>query len=167
MKAIQLKNHDTEYELLQEIRNTKNGRYQHRLRTILLAKRGVSSKAIREELLISSATYSKWLKNYNENGKDILKQHNSGRKDGNPKYDNKIFQEVFEKLDLMEEYWSIPKMQKLIFELHNIQVPNETMRMRIKRAGYSYKSNRPSPYKGDEELQEEFKKTELRRWSKT
>ena len=167
MKAIQLKNHDTEYELLQEIRNTKNGRYQHRLRTILLAKRGVSSKAIREELLISSATYSKWLKNYNENGKDILKQHNSGRKDGNPKYDNKIFQEVFEKLDLMEEYWSIPKMQKLIFELHNIQVPNETMRMRIKRAGYSYKSNRPSPYKGDEELQEEFKKTESRRWSKT
>ena len=42
MKAIQLKNYDTEGELLQEIRNTNNGRYQHRLRTILLAKRGMT-----------------------------------------------------------------------------------------------------------------------------
>jgi len=167
MKAIQLKNHDTEDELLQEIRSTKNGRYQHRLRTILLVKRGMTSKAIREEMLISSATYSKWLKNYNEHGKEILKQHNSGRKDGNPKYEEKIFKEVFEKLDLMEEYWSIPKMQKLVLELHNIQVPDETMRMRVKRAGYSYKSNRPSPYKGDEELQTNFKKVVSQMWSKS
>ena len=169
MKAIQLKNHDTEDELLQEIRSTKNGRYQHRLRTILLAKRGISSKAIREELLISSATYSKWLKNYNEHGKEILKQHNSGRKNGNPKCEDKIFKEV----DAMDEYWSIPKMQKLVLELHNIQVPDETMRMRIKRAGYSYKSNRPSPYKGDKELQDNFtrcpwgKKTVSQMWSKS
>jgi len=161
MKAIELKNHDTENELLQEIRSTNNGRYQHRLRTILLAKRGITSKDIREELLISSATYSKWLKSYNEHGKEILKQHNSGRKDGNPKYDAKIFKELFEKLDLMEEYWSVPKMQKLVFELHNVQVPDETMRMRVKRAGYSYKSNRPSPYKGDKELQDNFKKVVL------
>jgi len=158
MKAIKVKNHDTEEELLQEIRKTNNGRYQHRLRTILLAKRGISSKAIREELLISSATYSKWLKNYNENGKEILKQHNSGRKDGNPKYEEKIFKELFEKLDLMEEYWSVPKMQKLVLELHKVEVPRETMRMRVKRAGYSYKSNRPSPYKGDVDLQDNFKK---------
>jgi transposase len=167
MRAIKLKDHDTEEELLQEIRNTKNGRYQHRLRTILLAKRGISSKSIREEMLISSATYSKWLKNYNEHGKEILKQHNSGRKDGNPKYEEKIFKEVFEKLDLMEEYWSIPKMQRLVLELHNVQVPDETMRMRIKRAGYSYKSNRPSPYKGDADLQDNFKKVVSQMWSKS
>jgi len=48
-----------------------------------------------------------------------------------------------------------------------VQVPDETMRMRVKRAGYSYKSNRPSPYKGDEELQEEFKKTVSKMWSKS
>ncbi len=166
MKAIKLKEHDTEDELLKEIRSTSNGRYQHRLRTILLAKRGMASKDIREELMISSATYSKWLKSYNEHGKDILKQHNSGRKDGNPKYDEKIFKELFEKLDLMEEYWSVPKMQKLVLELHNIQVPYETMRMRVKRSGYSYKSNRPSPYKGNEELQKNLKKMVSQVWSK-
>jgi len=58
----------------------------------------------------------------------------------------------------MDEYWSIPKMQKFVEEKHGIKVPYETMRMRVKRAGYSYKSNRPSPYKGDKELQVEFKK---------
>jgi transposase len=66
----------------------------------------------------------------------------------------------------MQEYWSVAKMQKFVKELHNIEVPNETMRMRVKRAGYSYKSNRPSPYKGDKEKQEEFKKTDLKMWSK-
>jgi len=166
MKAIQLKNHDTEIELLQEIRKSNNGRYQHRLRTILLAKRGLTAKAIQAELLISSATYCKWLKNYNEHGKDILQQFNSGRKGGNPRYDKKIFKELFEKIDLMEEYWSVIKMQKFIYDKYSIKIPNETMRMRAKRAGYSYKSNRPSPYKGDEELQKILKKTVSQVWSK-
>jgi len=39
----------------------------------------------------------------------------------------------------MDEYWSVPKMQKLILELHDIAIPYETMRMRVKRAGYSFK----------------------------
>lgn len=118
---------------------------------------------IQKVLLISRHVYYTWIHKYNNGGMQALKQHNSGRKDGDPKYDDKIFAEVFEKLDLMQEYWSIPKMQKLVLELHEIHVPYETMRMRVKRAGYSYKSNRPSPYKGDEELQEEFKKTASRR----
>lgn len=159
MKAIIVKDHDSEDGLLKEIRNTKNGRYQLRLRAVLLAKRGMLVKEIQQELMISSATYCKWLKKYNESGKEVLKQHNSGRRDGNPKYDTNIFTELFEKLDLMDEYWSVPKMQKLVKELHGVDVPYETMRMRVKRAGYSYKSNRPSPYKGDEDTQEEFKKT--------
>jgi transposase len=54
---------------------------------------------------------------------------------------------------------------KLIF-VDYLEVPNETMRMRVKRAGYSYKSNRPSPYKGDKVKQEEFKKMDLKMWSK-
>jgi len=158
MRAIKLKEHDTEEELLQEIRNIKNGRYQHRLRAVLFLKRGYKAKDIQKELLISSATYCSWIKKYNEHGKDILKEHRSGRKEGNPKYDAKLFQEVYEALDAMDEYWSIPKMQKLVEEKHGVKVPYETMRLRIKKAGYSYKSNRPSPYKGDKELQEEFKK---------
>ena len=70
-----------------------------------------------------------------------------------------IFTDIFKTLDKMDEYWSIPKIQKLIETKHGIKVPLETIRSRLKKAGYSYKSNRPSPYKGDKELQEEFKKT--------
>ena len=114
-------------------------------------------------MLISKNTYYHWLHSYNDGGTEALKAIKKvGQKNGNPKYDDKIFKEVFAKLDLMEEYWSIPKMQKLVLELHNVQVPYETMRMRVKRAGYSYKSNRPSPYKGDKGLQEEFKKMDLK-----
>ena len=54
-------------------------------------KTEIASSRLWEEMLISSATYSKWLKDYNEDGKEILKQHNSGRKNGNPKYEDKIF----------------------------------------------------------------------------
>jgi len=92
MQAIKLKNYyDTEEELLQELRSTNNGRYQHRLRAVLLLKRGYKAQEIQKELLISSATYCSWIKKYNEHGKEILKEHRSGRKDGNPKYDAKLY----------------------------------------------------------------------------
>ena len=50
-------------------------------------------------------------------------------------------------------------MQKLVEEKHGVKIPCKTVRHRVKKAGYSYKSNRPSPYKGNKELQDEFKKT--------
>lgn len=165
--AIKIKEYDTIEELRREARDTIDGRYQLRLNTIILAKQGLKIKDIFEKLLISKNTYYHWLHNYNNGGKEALKAiKRVGQKKGNPKYNDKIFKEVFEKLDLMEEYWSIPKMQKLVLELHKVEVPSETMRMRIKRAGYSYKSNRPSPYKGDEELQKNLEKTVSQMWSK-
>ncbi len=166
--AIKIIEHNTIEELKREVRDTVDGRYQLRLNTIILAKEGLKTKDIFKKMLISKNTYYHWLHSYNDGGVQALKAiKRVGQKNGNPKYDNKIFKEIFEKLDLMEEYWSIPKMQKLVLEVHKIEVPEETMRMRVKRAGYSYKSNRPSPYKGDEEQQEEFKKTVLKMWSKS
>ena len=157
--AIKIKEHETIEELKKEIRESVDGRYQLRLRTILLAREGNSYKTIVDKMLINTATYYKWLHHYNDGGCQALKNIKiTGRKEGNPKYDAKIFTEVYEALDIMDEYWSIPKMQKLVEEKHGIKVPYETMRWRVKKAGYSYKSNRPSPYKGDEELQVEFKK---------
>jgi transposase len=156
---IKIAEHNTIEEIENEIKLVLPGRYRLRLQTIFLAKKGMHPNDIQTILLVSTYAYYDWIHKYNSGGMQALKQHNSGRKEGNPKYDSKIFVELFEKLDLMQEYWSIPKMQKLVLELHKIDVPYETMRMRVKRAGYSYKSNRPSPYKGDEELQKEFKKT--------
>jgi transposase len=156
---IEITEHNTIDEIENEIKSVLPGRYRLRLQTIFLTKKGIHPSEIQKTLLVSKYAYYTWIHKYNNGGMQALKQHNSGRKNGNPKYDDKIFVELFEKLDLMQEYWSIPKMQKLVLDLHKIEVPYETMRMRVKRAGYSYKSNRPSPYKGDKALQEEFKKT--------
>jgi transposase len=165
--ALKLKNNNTLEELKQEMRKATDGRYQLRINTIILLKEGQKSGKIQERLLIGSDTYCRWIRSYNKGGLEALKNIKiTGRKEGNPEYDDCIFQELFQQLDLMQEYWSIAKMQKFVKELHNIEVPNETMRMRVKRAGYSYKSNRPSPYKGDKTKQEEFKKTDLKMWSK-
>jgi len=155
---INIAAHNTIEELEKEIKSRQPDRYRLRMQAILLAKQGKSGIDIQTILVISRHAYYSWIHKYNEGGLEKLKQYNRGRKEGNPKYDTKIFKEVFKKLDEMDEYWSIPKMQKLVLELHSVKVPYETMRMRVKRAGYSYKSNRPSPYKGDPELQEEFKK---------
>ena len=155
---LQIAEHNTIEELEKEIKSRQPDRYRLRLQAVLLAKQGMNNKEIQKALLISRHAFYTWIHKYNDGGLESLKEYNRGRKEGNPKYDEKIFAEVFEKLNAMDEYWSIPKMQRLVEELHNIKVPYETMRMRVKRAGYSYKSNRPSPYKGDKELQEEFKK---------
>ena len=81
-------------------------------------------KDIFEKMLISKNTYYHWLHSYNDGGTEALKAiKRVGQKNGNPKYDDKIFKELFEKLDLMDEYWSIPKMQELVLKLHNVQVP--------------------------------------------
>lgn len=165
--ALKLENHNTLEELKKEMRKSTDGRYQLRINTIILLKDGEKSSKIRERLLIGSDTYCRWVRSYNDGGLEALKNIRIiGRKEGNPGYDNYIFEELFKKLDLMQEYWSVIKMQKFVKDLHNIEVPNETLRMRVKRAGYSYKSNRPSPYKGDVVKQEEFKKTDLKMWSK-
>jgi len=166
--AIKIQEHNTEAELKREIRDTTDGRYQLRLNTILLAKKGMGSKLIQKEVLISPNTYYNWVHTYNEKGMEGLKNiKTTGRAEGNPGYEEKIFIEVFKELDEMNEYWSIAKMRKFVKDLHNEDVPEETMRMRVIRAGYSHKSNRPSPYKGDKDKQEAFKKTDLRVWVKS
>lgn len=158
---IKLADYNTIEELQYEARWSKDGRYQLRVNTIILVKQREKRANILSKMMISKNTYYHWIHTYNIGGLEALKNiKKTGRKEGNPKYDDKIFKELFQKLDMMDEYWSIPKMQKLVLELHKISVPYETMRMRVKRAGYSYKSNRPSPYKGDENKQEHFKKVD-------
>ena len=163
---IKIKNHNTEIEIIEEIKITKDGRYRLKLNVILEIKKGKKAKEIQSNFLISQTTYYRWLKKYNKGGVELLKTNLGGRAEGNPKYENKIFKELFLKLDEMEEWWSVLKMVEFVKERHNVDVLPETMRVRVKKAGYSWKSNRPSPYKGDKDKQESFKKTDSGIWSK-
>lgn len=161
-KKLELKNHDSKKELREAIRKTKDGRHELRLRVILMLKEDYSPTEIKKVLLIAGATYSRWIKRYNAEGKEGLKRHESGRKEGNPKWDKQIFVELLKKLDEMEEYWSVPKMQKWIKEEYKEDIPDSTIEYHLHKANYSWKTNRPSPYKGDKAKQDSFKKKGLK-----
>ena len=158
-KRLEIKRHDTVEELRREIKYAKDGRYQNRLRCVLMAMEGKQVVEIRKELMISTSTYAEWIKRYNKEGKEGLKRYKSGRKEGRVIWDKKIFEALFEKLDKMEEYWSVPKMQAWIEKEFHVVIPLQTIRNHLRQAGYRYKSSRPNPYKGDVKKQKAFKKT--------
>jgi transposase len=113
-------------------------------------------------LIISRPALFRWVKWYNEKGLERIRDVSSGgRPEGNPKWDNSIFDALFAKLDAMEEFFSVPKMQVWIEETYGKKIPERTIHDRLRVGGYSFKSSRPNPYKGDPNLQAQFKKTEL------
>ena len=69
---LEIKPHDDAETLRQEIRQSKDGRYQLRLRAILMRKEGAKSIQIQRELKIGPHTYARWVKKYNEGGKEAL-----------------------------------------------------------------------------------------------
>lgn len=160
-KAITIIRHNTQEELEKEIKTTRDGRYRTRVQTILLVMKGNSSKTVTAQLMIGLDTFFRWLKWYNEKGLAGIREVSlGGRPDGNPKWDDSIFEALFAKLDLMEEFFSVPKMQAWIEETYGVIIPEPTIHYRLKTGGYTFKSSRPNPYKGDPNLQALFKKTE-------
>ncbi len=160
-KLITIENHNTLEELEQEIKTTRDGRYRLRLQTIYLVMQKLHSKEIQSQLMISNPSLFKWVKWYNERGLEGIREVSSGgRPEGNPKWDDSIFTALFAKLDLMEEFFSIPKMQTWIYEVYGVSIPERTIHHRLSVNGYTFKSSRPNPYKGDPNLQAQFKKTE-------
>jgi len=154
---LELKEHNTIEELRREIKKAREGRYLLRVQCILLRKEGLRPGEIEERLLISRNTYSKWIHRYNEKGLEGLKTRKpSGRK---RKWDKKLFKELFDELDKNNKWWNVKRMQEFIKNKHNVEIPEDTVRKIVKKAGYSWKTSRPSPYKGDKKRQEAFKKT--------
>lgn len=161
-KAITIIQQHSEEELEHEIKNTRDGRYRLRVQVVLWAMRKKSSDTIKEELLVSKPAIFRWAKWYNCKGLDgLLHVSKGGRAEGNPIWDNAIFETLFAKLDQMEEFWSVPKMAAWIEQTYQKSIPEQTIHDRLKKGGYSFKSSRPNPYKGDPKLQAAFKKTEL------
>jgi transposase len=113
-----------------------------------------------KQLLIGRHSVSIWIKLYNQHGLDGLKNFSlGGRKEGDVKWSNEIFTALFEKLDSMDEFYSVPKMQSWIEDTYGVTIPQNTIHNRLRAGGYTFKSSRPNPYKGNPNLQASFKKT--------
>lgn len=161
-KAITINRQHTDDELVRELKRTKDGRYRLRLQVILLVLKRYTSDQIHAQLLVSKHALFKWVRWYNQRGLEGIRDvSKGGRVEGNPLWDDSVFEALFAKLDQMEEYWSVPKMASWIQEEYKITIPERTIHHRLKVGGYSFKSSRPNPYKGDPNLQAAFKKTVL------
>ena len=152
------KEHNVE-ELEKEIRNSKDSRYIKRVQAIKLRKQQFKVKEILKILSIVPNTYYYWQKSYKEKGLEGLKNIKSGHTNGNKKFPDEPFEALFKEIDKMEVHWTLDKMSIWIEEKFNIYIQPKTIQKRLYRANYSWKTNRPSPYKGDKKKQNAFKKT--------
>ena len=116
-----------------------------------------------EELVVSQKSLGVWLSRYNEKGINALASNKGGRPEGNPKWDTAIWETLGDTLKTQGGYWSIPKMQEWIENKYKKSIPEQTVWYHLDKLGFSYKSSRPHPYKGDKDRQEAFKKGGLRK----
>jgi transposase len=158
MSAHILKNHHSVDELLTFKNKSKDEGEKLRLRAIINLKKGKGVEQVGEELLISRRSISTWVKKYNDKGLGALKTNLGGRSEGNPKWDITIFDKLTEMIKTNGGYWSIPKMQDWIKENYAKLIPEQTVWYHLDKLGFSYKSSRPHPYKGNKTKQESFKK---------
>jgi len=159
---MQLINKNTPRVLSGEIKKTKDEKYKTRLKAILLVKNGKTRKETAGALAVSLKSVTGWVKTYNKDGLRGLKSKKTGRPKGKVEWDAAILERLAKEIDKSNQYWSIPLMQRWIREEEKKDIPESTLWYRITQIGYSNKSSRPYPYRGDKEKQEAFKKGALR-----
>lgn len=155
--------HHTLPELVLAKNKSSDDGQKLRLRAIINIKKGKLMKQVSEELVVSEKSLGVWLSRYNEKGIDALASNKGGRPEGNPKWDTAIWDTLGKTVKTTGGYWSIPKMQEWIQNKYKKVIPEQTVWYHLDKLGFSYKSSRPHPYKGDHERQESFKKGVLRK----
>jgi transposase len=166
MATLHVVAHDTATELRQKLRTAHDEAFKNRIKAILLALEGKKRYEIVERLAVDAKSVTTWVHRYNAQGISALISNKGGRPEGNPKWDISLFNDLAQEID-KGGYWSIPRMQEWLKQKHKKDIPEQTVWYRMDTLGYSYKSARPHPVKGDRERQETFKKGALpRSWSK-
>ena len=166
MNRCKVAPHHTLDELVLAKNKSSDDGQKLRLRAIINIKKGKLLRQVSEELIVSEKSLGIWLARYNSFGEQGLVSNKGGRREGNPTWDSSIFMGLSEHLRTTGGYWSIPKMQEWIENKYKKAIPEQTVWYHLNKLGFSYKSARPHPYKGDRERQEAFKRGALlRRWA--
>lgn len=155
---IALKKRHTIEELREIIKKCPDQGQKHRIRSIINSKKGKTRAEVAEILACSRDSVTNWIKTYNAKGIDGLQSNMGGRKEGNPRWNSEIFESLTKEIDRQKQYWSVPLMQKWIWENKKEEIPGQTVWYHMRDLQYSYKSARPHPKKGDREAQATFKK---------
>ena len=163
---ITLRAHDATARLEEAAKHTRDPALRVRLKAIVLRKQGKTPQKIAELLVVTDRSVTGWIRRYNQGGITGLTTRPSGRKEGNPKWDASIFNDLTREID-KGGYWSIPRMQDWIARRHAVNIPEQTVWYRMDQLEYSYKSARPHPVQGNKARQNAFKKRGFyRSWSR-
>ena len=157
-RTIELLHTNTLEELRIALRESKDESQKTRLKVIISLRKGVTRINTGAKLLINTNTITEIVKRYNQKGLVGLRINKGGRKEGNPKWNTEIFNELVKEIHKQDKYWSIPLMMQWIKEKYKQDIPEQTVWYHIDKRGYSYKSARPHPYLGNKEKQDAFKK---------
>lgn len=164
-KRIKLEEYYSLEDWQKLIKKNQNLEVRFRMLVIerILSNPKISSKEICSQFYISTPTFFRWLKWYNEGGLERLITGDGGK--GSNSSDNKIYSdEAFETLkkeidENQDTVWTLEKMQYFLKDKFGIEPTIQAIRYRIKDT-HSYKSSRPYPHKGDRDKLGRFKKTE-------
>lgn len=135
--------------------------HKTRIRAIINIAKGASNADITRLFCVSPDTVTKWVKTYNTGGTKALHYSTGGRPKGKKKWDDAIFKTLTKEINKGGTYWSVSRMAEWIQEHTQKNIPESTIWYRITTLGYSHKSSRPTPVKGDKKAQEMFKKGAL------
>ena len=165
-KHIDLCLHDSVKSLEKAIKKTRDSAFRMRIKAILLRAQGKTPQEIAERLVVTDRSVTGWVIRYNREGVSGLATKPSGLKEGNPKWDGEIFDDLTKEID-KGGYWSIPRMQEWLSANKKKDIPEQTVWYRMNQLNYSYKGARPHPVQGNKGKQESFKKgVSLHSWSR-
>lgn len=158
--------HDTQAGLREKLRHAHDEAYKTRVKAVLLAMQEKKRYEISAQLTVDEKSVTTWLQRYNKGSTDALVSNYGGRPEGNPKWEDSLFEGLAREID-KGGYWSIPKMQEWLRVHHHRNIPEQTVWYRMDQLTYSYKGARPHPVQGNKEQQESFKKGGLlHSWSR-
>lgn len=157
-KKMLLSPRDSVARLERAIRESVDEEQRTRIRVILAFKEGAKQKEVAKRFVVHRETVGAWVFAYNEGGVEALKMSKGGRPEGNPKWDGKIFEALTRKIGKGGQYWSVPLMCEWIRKRFRVEIPENTVWYRVRDLGFSHKSARPHPYRGDRKRQAAFKK---------
>lgn len=157
-KKILLSPRDSIAQLERAIKQSDDEEQKTRIRVILAFKEGAKQKDVAKQFVIHRETVGIWVSTYNKGGVEALKMSKGGRPKGNPKWNGKIFEALTRKIEKGGQYWSVPLMREWIRKRFEVEIPENTVWYRVRDLGFSHKSARPHPYRGDRKRQVAFKR---------
>jgi transposase len=159
IKIIRLKNKHSLKQLQTILQSKTDALERNRIKVLIELKKGKSKSEIAGIFQMERGTIIDWMKAYNKDGIKGLKTNKGGRPEGNPVWNDKIFEKLIMQIDKQDQYWSIPLMQEWILKHYKKEIPEQTVWYRINKMNdFSCKSSRPTPYLGNKKEQGIFKK---------